>query len=140
MTVYVLKNGKNLSEIVDICDDEDNAEQLKANLLKTGQYKNIVIENVELSTDPITALDVVKISGVYKNGTVNSVICAHNTTSSVADTLKFNVTPTVITYTGVVNLTPAEIADSDIEALKARVDEWVIEEFKTRLENDNPIA
>ena len=37
MYVYLLKNGRN-GQIIDACDQEDNAGTLKAHLIKTGQY------------------------------------------------------------------------------------------------------
>lgn len=138
MTVYILKNGLNLSEIIDVFDDEANASQMKANLIKTGQYKSIAIDSFDVETNTVNPLEVVKISGYVSNGVVNLKVKAYNPTAPMADTLTFNVSNSQITFTGFVNLDVVEQDAEDIAELKTRVSAWVLEEFRSRLENDNP--
>lgn len=138
MTVYVLKNGLNLSEIIEVFDDEANASQMKANLIKTGQYKSIAIDSFELGSDIVNPLEVVKISGYVSNGVVSLKVKAYNPTAPMTDTLTFNVSNSQITFTGFVNLDVVEQDAEDITELKTRISAWVLEEFRSRLENDNP--
>lgn len=138
LTVYVLKNGKQQTEIIGLFDDETNATQMKVNLLKTGQYKSIVIDSFELDSDPVSPLEVVKVTGSFVNGVASPKITAFNPTTPVADELTFNVSGNQITFTGYVNLDASEQAADDIDELRARVSSWVVLEFKSRLENDNP--
>lgn len=138
MTVYILKNGKQQTEIIDVFDDEANASQMKANLIKTGQYKSIVIDSFELDSDPVSPLEVVKISGYVSNGVVNLKVKAYNPTAPMADTLTFNVSNSQITFTGFVNLDVVEQDAEDITELKTRISAWVLEEFRSRLEDNNP--
>lgn len=130
MDVYILQNGIN-SDVIEVCDDETNADQLKENLLETGQYKNIYITKKEVNSDTISPLEIVKISGDYTRGTLS--IYAYNPTTPQADKLEFNVSGDSIVYSGFVNLTTGET----IEDLKTRIKTWVADEFKIRLENDN---
>lgn len=138
MTVYILKNGLNLSEIIEVFDDEANASQMKANLIKTGQYKSIAIDSFDVETNTVNPLEVVKISGYVSNGVVNLKVKAYNPTAPMADTLTFNVSNSQITFTGFVNLDVVEQDAEDIAELKTRISAWVLEEFRSRLENDNP--
>ena len=136
MTLYVLKSNTNA--IIEICDDADNASTLKDNLIKTGEYKTIDIEEFELNTDKILPLEVVKISGtIDSNGSVTMKVNAYNPTATVTDNLKFAVTANSITYTGFANLTSAEQSIGDLNDITGRLKDWVKEEFKGRLENDN---
>ena len=136
MTLYVLKSNTNA--IIEICDDADNASTLKDNLIKTGEYKTIDIEEFELNTDQILPLEVVKISGtIDSNGSVTMKVNAYNPTATVTDNLKFAVTANSITYTGFANLTSAEQSIGDLNDITGRLKDWVKEEFKGRLENDN---
>ena len=138
MTVYILKNGLNLSEVIEVFDDEANASQMKANLIKTGQYKSIAIDNFEVDTDKVNSLEVVKISGYITNGVVNLKVKAYNPTAPIEDTLIFAVSNSQITFTGFVNLDDVEQDAEDITELKARISAWVLDEFKARLEDNNP--
>ena len=52
--------------------------------------------------------------------------------------LIFTVSNSQITFTGFVNLDDVEQDAEDIAELKARISAWVLEEFKTRLEDNNP--
>ena len=138
MTVYILKNGLNLSEIIEVFDDEANASQMKANLIKTGQYKSIAIDSFDVDTDKVNPLEVVKISGYISNGVVSLKVKAYNPTSPIEDTLIFAVSNSQITFTGFVNLDEVEQDTEDITELKARISAWVLEEFKVSLEDNNP--
>lgn len=138
MTVYLLKNGLNLSEIIGVFDDEANASQMKANLIKAGQYKSITIDSFEVDTDKVNPLEVVKISGYITNGVVSLKIKAYNPTAPIEDMLIFTVSNSQITFTGFVNLDVVEQDAEDITGLKTRISAWVLEEFKSRLEDNNP--
>ena len=137
-TVYILKNGLNLSEIIEVFDDETNASQMKANLIETGQYRSITIDSFEVDADKVNPLEVVKISGYISNGVVSLKVRAYNPTAPIEDMLIFTVSNSQITFTGFVNLDDVEQDAEDITELKARISAWVLEEFKSRLENDNP--
>ena len=138
MTVYILKNGLNLSEIIGVFDDDANASQMKANLIKTGQYRSIAIDSFEVDTDTVNPLDVVKISGYISNGVVSLKVKTYNPTAPIEDMLIFTVSNSQITFTGFVNLDAVEQDAEDITELKARISAWVLEEFKARLEDNNP--
>ena len=43
MDVYLIRNTVDDS-IIEVCDDEDNANQLKDNLVLTGEYKNTYVD------------------------------------------------------------------------------------------------
>lgn len=136
MTLYVLKSNTNV--IIDICDDADNASTLRENLIKTGEYKSIDIEDFELNTDVILPLEVVKVSGTLdSNGAITMKLNAFNPTTTVTDNLTFTVNATNITYVGFANLTSAEQSIGDLSDIATRLKEWVKDEFKLRLENDN---
>ena len=138
MYVYLLKNGRN-GQIISACDQEDNAGTLKANLIKTGEYDVITVEEVEVNQDYIEPLSIVRIRGNIKpQGPVFDVF-AYNPDSAVEDTLIFNVAGNNISFNGYVNLTQAEKQLADVDALKQRIGKWVSQELQTRLMNDNPI-
>ena len=111
---------------------------MKANIIKTGQYKSIAIDSFEVDTDKVSPLEVVKISGYISNGVVSLKVRAYNPTAPIEDMLIFAVSNSQITFTGFVNLDDVEQDAEDITELKARISAWVLEEFKSRLENDNP--
>ena len=138
MTVYILKNGLNLSEIIEVFDDEANASQMKANLIKTGQYRSITIDSFEVDTDKVNPLEVVKISGYISNGVVSLKVKAYNRIAPIEDMLIFTVSNSQVTFTGFVNLDDVEQDAEDIAELKTRISAWVLEEFKARLEDNNP--
>ena len=138
MYVYLLKNGRN-GQIIDACDQEDNAGTLKANLIKTGQYDVINVEEVEVNQDYIEPLAVVRIRGTIKpQGPVFEVF-AYNPQGLIDDTLTFNVAGNNISFNGYVNLTQTEKQLADVDALKQRIGKWVSQELQTRLMNDNPM-
>lgn len=136
MEIYLIRNAIN-DNIVEVCDAENNANQLKANLVLAGEYSKLYVQKFPVSGDTIVPLEAVSISGEYKNGTLK--IKAYNPVTPVTDKLEFNVDNTSgkITYSGYVTLTDAEQANFDLEAFKERVRDWVTEQFKVRLENDN---
>lgn len=136
MTLYVLKSNTNV--IIEICDDANNASTLKENLIKTGEYKSIDIEDFELNTDVILPLEVVKVSGTLdSNGAITMKLNAFNPTTKVTDNITFTVNDTNITYVGFANLTSAEQSIGDLDDITTRLKKWVKDEFKLRLENDN---
>ena len=138
MQIWLLKNGRN-GKIIDACDDNTNASTLKANLLKTGEYDVIEIEEVEVSTDYIEPLSIVKIKGDIRANGPQFTVTAFNPDSVVDDTLIFNVAGNTIMFNGYVNLTEGEKRLSDVEALKQRISKWVSEQLSLRLMNDNPM-
>ena len=138
MQIWLLKNGRN-GKIIDACDDNTNASTLKANLLKTGEYDVIEIEEVEVSTDYIEPLSIVKIKGDIRANGPQFTVTAFNPDSVVDDTLIFNVAGNTIMFNGYVNLTEGEKRLSDVEALKQRIGKWVSNEMSLRLMNDNPM-
>lgn len=138
MQIWLLKNGRN-GKIIDACDDNTNASTLKANLLKTGEYDVIEIEEVEVSTDYIEPLSIVKIKGDIRANGPQFTVTAFNPDSVVDDTLIFNVAGNTIMFNGYVNLMEGEKRLSDVEALKQRISKWVSEQLQLRLMNDNPM-
>ena len=139
MTIYLLRNGRN-NDIIKACELEANATTLKANLIKTGQYDLINIESLEVDQSSINPLAMVKVRGEIKpQGPVFSIE-AYQPSSIMSDVLKFNVLGNVVSFVGYVNLTSAEKALNDVEALTERIKEWVATEFKDRLLNDNPLG
>lgn len=138
MQIWLLKNGRN-GKIIDACDDNTNASTLKANLIKTGEYDTIEIEEVEVNTDYIEPLAVVKIRGSMKPTGPSFDIFTHNPDSAVEDTLIFNVAGNNISFSGFVNLTSGEKQLSDVDALKQRIGKWVSDSLAERLMNDNPM-
>lgn len=138
MYVYLLKNGRN-GQIIDACDQKDNAGTLKANLLKTGEYDVITIEEVKVSQDYIEPLSIVRIRGNIKSQGPVFDIFAYNPDAVVEDTLIFNVAGNNISFNGYVNLTQTEKQLADVDALKQRIGKWVSEQLQIRLMNDNPM-
>lgn len=138
MYVYLLKNGRN-NQIISACDDDTNASTLKANLIKTGEYDTITVEEVEVNTDYIEPLAIVKIKGDMRANGPQFTITAFNPDSVMEDTLIFNVAGNTIMFNGYVNLTEGEKRLSDVEALKQRIGKWVSNEMSLRLMNDNPM-
>lgn len=136
LDIYLIRNGIT-DDIVDACDDPDNANQLKDNLITIGEYRKLYVEKLAVSTDKIIPIEIVKISGNYTKHSLR--VDAYNPTTPTADKLEFNVSATdgSITFEGFVNLTSAEQANFDLDAFKERVKTWVQSEFKIRLENDN---
>ena len=138
MYVYLLKNGRN-QQIIDACDLEDNAGTLKANLLKTGEYDNIIIEEIEVNQDYIEPLAVVRVRGEMKPTGPQFSIAAYNPQGTMEDTIYFNMSGNMVTFNGYINLTAGEKAMNDVEALKDRIGRLVQETMKERLLNDNPL-
>lgn len=139
--IYILKDGIT-NDILRACDTEANAEQLKANMILTGEYKSISVNPYELYTGTVGKLTVVKVSGKMYNDVPNTLkVEADNPSGVVTDNLRFDVTGETVTYSGQVNLTEEEQAMTDATTLLAsvqpRVRTWVAGLFKTRLENDN---
>ena len=144
MLVYVLKDGVT-KNVIGIYDKETNASQMMNNILLTGEYKNVTIESKELNTDTVATLSVVGITGTLYNDEVTKlVVSAMNPSTTVTDSLSFNVDSNEITFSGVMNLTADEKALTTSETLlgafKPRAELLVVSEFKKRLENDNPPA
>ena len=139
--VYVLKDGV-LNNVISICSDETNAEQLKANLMLTGEYRSISLNPYVLNTDTIAKLAVVNISGkMYDGATTTVKVTASNPSSAVTDNLQFSVVSPDVTFTGQINLTVDEKAITDSQSLLTvlipRIKTWVDSEFARRLTNDN---
>lgn len=144
MLVYVLKDGVT-KNVIGIYDKETNASQMMNNILLTGEYKNVTIESRELNTDTVATLSVVGITGTLYNDEVTKLtVSAMNPSTTVTDSLSFNVDSNKITFSGVMNLTADEKALTTSETLlgafKPRAELLVVSEFKKRLENDNPPA
>lgn len=140
MTIYILKNARN-NQIIQACDLESNAMTLKSNLLKTGEYTNLVIESVEVDTDTILPLHTVKIKGRLSANDVILDIMAINPATTIPDTLSFTVSTATgeVSFSGIVNLTANELAVDDVIQLTSRVKSWVANEYKSRLESGNPV-
>lgn len=144
MLVYVLKDGVT-KNVIGVYDKEANASQMMNNILLTGEYKNVTIESKELNTDTVATLSVVGITGTLYNDEVTKlVVSAMNPSTTVTDSLSFNVDSNKITFSGVMNLTTDEKAlvtsETLLGAFKPRAELLVVSEFKKRLENDNPTA
>ena len=127
------------TNIVAICDNKTNAEQMVLNFIKAGQYRLLFIREVPLNTDNILPLGVVKVRGRLLGGNVVGLaVEALNLSTTVTDSLLFTVNDKQETwFEGVVNLTQDEIDDEYLGTFKDRVSAWVIDEYKVRLENDN---
>ena len=139
--IYVLKDGTT-NAIISVHDVEANAEQLKANMLLTGEYRSISLNPYVLNTDKINKLAVVNITGrVYDGDATTIKITASNPSGVVTDNLQFAVASSVVTFTGQMNLTADELLITDSATLLAtltpRVKTWVESEFARRLTNDN---
>lgn len=138
MNLYLIVDGVT-KQVIAICDNKDNAEQMMLNFIKAEQYRLLHIEEMLLNTDTILPLGAVKARGRLINGeVVNMSIVALNLSTTVTDSLLFTVNDKQETwFEGVVNLTQDEIDDEHLGTLKDRVSAWVINEYKVRLENDN---
>lgn len=138
MNLYLIVDGVT-KQVIAICDNKANAEQMMLNFIKAEQYRLLRIEEMLLNTDTILPLGAVKARGRLLNGeVVNMSIVALNLSTTVTDSLLFTVNDKQETwFEGVVNLTKDEIDDEHLGTLKDRVSAWVIEEYKIRLENDN---
>lgn len=138
MNLYLIVDGVT-KQVIAICDNKDNAEQMMLNFIKAEQYRLLRIEEMLLNTDTILPLGAVKARGRLLNGeVVNMSIVALNLSTTVTDSLLFTVNDKQETwFEGVVNLTQDEIDDEHLGTLKDRVSAWVIDEYKIRLENDN---
>ena len=138
MNLYLIVDGVT-KQVIAICDNKDNAEQMMLNFIKAEQYRLLRIEEMLLNTDTILPLGAVKARGRLLNGeVVNMSIVALNLSTTVTDSLLFTVNAKQETwFEGVVNLTQDEIDDEFLGTFKDRVSAWVIDEYKVRLENDN---
>ena len=138
MNLYLIVDGVT-KQVIAICDNKANAEQMMLNFIKAEQYRLLRIEEMLLNTDTILPLGAVKARGRLLNGeVVNMSIVALNLSTTVTDSLLFAVNDKQETwFEGVVNLTKDEIDDEHLGTLKDRVSAWVIDEYKVRLENDN---
>ena len=138
MNLYLIVDGVT-KQVIAICDNKDNAEQMMLNFIKAEQYRLLRIEEMLLNTDTILPLGAVKARGRLLDGeVVNMSIVALNLSTTVTDSLLFTVNDKQETwFEGVVNLTQDEIDDEFLGTFKDRVSAWVIDEYKVRLENDN---
>ena len=138
MNLYLIVDGVT-KQVIAICDNKANAEQMMLNFIKAEQYRLLRIEEMLLNTDTILPLGAVKARGRLLDGeVVNMSIVALNLSTTVTDSLLFTVNAKQETcFEGVVNLTQDEIDDEHLGSLKDRVSAWVIDEYKIRLENDN---
>ena len=138
MNLYLIVDGVT-KQVIAICDNKANAEQMMLNFIKAEQYRLLRIEEMLLNTDTILPLGAVKARGRLLNGeVVNMSIVALNLSTTVTDSLLFTVNAKQETwFEGVVNLTQDEIDDEFLGTFKDRVSAWVIDEYKVRLENDN---
>ena len=103
------------------------------------QDLKLTIDEVEVNTDYIEPLAVVKIRGSMKPTGPSFDVFAYNPDSVIEDTLVFNVAGNNISFNGFVNLTSGEKQLSDVEALKQRIGKWVSDSLAERLMNDNPM-
>lgn len=131
--VYVLKDVVT-KEIITICDNEDNANQLKENYLLIKQYRAIDIEEYEVDTDTILPLAAVKINGSYSVGGTKLSLEADNSSSAVEDNVEFTMLDKSVTFTGTVNLLQTEIDAFDLDEVKDRLKTFVREQFKAKVE------
>ena len=58
MDVYLIRNAINDS-IVEVCDAENNANQLKANLVLAGEYSKLYVQKFPVNGDTIVPLEAV---------------------------------------------------------------------------------
>lgn len=131
--VYVLKDVVT-KEIITICDNEDNANQLKDNYLLIKQYRAIDIEEYDVDTDNILPLAAVKINGSYSVGGTKLSLEADNSSSAVEDNVEFTMLDKSVTFTGTVNLLQTEIDAFDLDEVKDRLKAFVKEQFKAKVE------
>ena len=106
--------------------------------MEAHDFSRVGVHGFEVDTDKVNPLDVVKISGYISNGVVSLKVKTYNPTAPIEDMLIFTVSNSQITFTGFVNLDDVEQDAEDITELKARISAWVLEEFKARLEDNNP--
>ena len=131
--VYVLKDVVT-KEIITICDNEDNANQLKDNYLLVKQYRAIDIEEYEVDTDTILPLAAVKINGSYSVGGTKLSLEVDNSSGAVEDNVEFTMLDRSVTFTGTVNLLQTEIDAFDLDEVKDRLKTFVKEQFKAKVE------
>ena len=138
MNAYVLKNVIN-GQIIDAFDTEASAVAQKSNLLKTGEYRKISIELVDVKSTTVTALEVVRVEGYMTPAGPKVSVFAYNPASPVTDAIAFTVTSRQISFAGYINLTADEQTASDTTALIQRISAYVESEFAIRVTNDNPV-
>lgn len=131
--VYVLKDVVT-KNIINICDNEDNANQLRENYLLVKQYRAIDIEEYDIDTDTILPLAAVKINGSYSVGGTKLNLVADNSSSAVEDNVEFTLLDNSVTFTGTVNLLQTEIDAFDLDEVKDRLKTFVKEQFKAKVE------
>lgn len=139
MLVYVLRNGLN-RQFIEAFDSESSAIAQKNNLLKVGIFRKIDLETMEVKSDVVTPMSVVKVEG-YLHATGPKLTITPYTPAegvTVVDKLTFNVTTKAVTFVGFANMTSDEISATDITSLKNRLAEWIEDSFQERLTNDNP--
>ena len=135
--VYVLKNEIN-NQIIEAYDTESSALAQKANLIKTGEYRRVAIETLDVKSDFVTALSVVRIEGYMTANGPKVKLYAYNPSTTIEDSLTFNVSSRLISFTGYINLTADEQASSDVLALTQRINAYVEAQLAERIMNDNP--
>lgn len=131
--VYVLKDVVT-KNIINICDNEDNANQLRENYLLVKQYRAIDIEEYDVDTDTVLPLAAVKINGSYSVGGTKLNLVADNSSSAVEDNVEFTMLDNSVTFTGIVNLLQTEIDAFDLDEVKTRLKTFVKEQFKAKVE------
>lgn len=136
MTIYVLKDGVT-GKTIEAFDTQASAQTQADNLLKTGQYRRITIELVNVSSATIAPFSVVHIAGKMTASGPKFTVDAYDPQATIPDSLTFNVSSRDITFDGYVNLTSAEVAATDINALTTRIAAYVETELATRIMNDN---
>lgn len=62
MKLYLIVDGVT-KQVIAICDNKDNAEQMMLNFIKAEQYRLLRIEEMLLNTDTILPLGAVKARG-----------------------------------------------------------------------------
>lgn len=137
MLVYILKNSIN-NQIIDGYDVEADAIAQKDNLLKTGEYRSITIDRIDIQSGAnVQPLSVVRVEGQMTAGGPVVKVFAYNPTTAVNDKINFTVTARLITFDGYINLTASEQASPDVTALVSRISAYVESEFSIRIMNDN---
>lgn len=131
--VYVLKDVVT-KNIISICDNADNANQLKENYLLVKQYRAIDIEEYDVDTDTVLPLAAVKVNGSYSVGGTKLNLVADNSSSAVEDNVEFTMLDNSVTFTGTVNLLQTEIDAFDLDEVKDRLKSFVKEQFKAKVE------
>lgn len=131
--VYVLTDTVNKS-VIGICDDLDNAKQWKDNAVEVGEHRGVNIQSMEISTDKILPLSAVEISGKMSVAGFKLNISTYNPSSVFTDEVSFTMGEKEITFKGKVNLTDNEQSLFDLLEVKARITDWVKEEFSKKVE------